>query len=218
MLNPNFANLGLGVLKLESKERINACLKHLHDMPVRKMLRVAAMGALVHKVLSRAWDRGLDYSPLKVDISGIFSRHGDSPTTVFSAEVIDPTQRLVHFKREILKSLSEAGFRATALPDEMNLMMTRSNAWWPPKGTYDPKIGEWSKKGRPRPPLVDAGNLIRDWNKFEWATNVQLEKICIYDIGMMERLPGDEAWEKEMVEVDSIILPEFHESKQYQQV
>ena len=221
VFNPEFAMLFLGKLKLESRERINAFSKHLHNMPVHEMLRVAAVSAVKgrpsfpdhayqHEPLSLGVASKLDYPPLKVDISGMNSPNGDSSTRILVAMVVDRTHRLEHFKHMILKSLFKAGFQATApvaSPITTTLMMTRLALWWV-KNT-DPKTGR-SKAATP--PLVDASDLIQGWNDFEWATNVQLEKMCIYRLGVMERLPGGEARQKQPVEVDSIKLPGFHES------
>lgn len=55
--------------------------------------------------------------------------------------------------------------------------------------------------------MVDASDLIQGWNDFEWATNVQLEKISIYKLGMTEQLPDGGAQEKQRVEYASIMLP-----------
>ena len=191
-------------------------------MPVHEMLRVAAVSAVrgrpsfsdhayQHEPLSLGVARKLDYPPLKVDISGIHAPNGDSSTSILVANIVDRTHRLEHFKHIILKSLSKAGFQATApvaSPYNTVLMMTRLTSWWV-KITYDPKTGRWTT---PTPPLVDASDLIRGWNDFQWATNVQLEKICIYKLGIMERLPDGGARQKQLVEVDSIKLPGFHES------
>ena len=217
VFNPEFAMLFLGKLKLESRERINACSKHLHNMPVHEMLRVAAVSAVrgpssfsdhayQHEPLSLGVASRLDYPPLKVDISGIHAPNGDSSTRILVANVVDRTHRLEHFKHIILKSLFKAGFQATASvasPITTTLMMTRLALWWV-KNTYDPKTG---RSTAPTPPLVDASDLIQGWNDFEWATNVQLEKLCIHKLGIMERLPGGGARQKQLVEVDSIMLP-----------
>ena len=135
------------------------------------------------------------------------SPRGDSPTNVLAAMVVDRTHRLEHFKHIIFKSLSKAGFQAVVAPhNTTSLMMTELCASWWGNDSYDPKTERWNKK-RPAAPLVDASDLIQGWNDFEWATNVQLEKVCIYKLGIMERLPGGGARQKQIAEVDSIMLP-----------
>ena len=218
VLNPEFAKFLLGSLELKSKKRINACSKHLRSMPVHEMLRVAAVSAMrdpttfsdipyQREPLSLGLASEPDCSPLKVDISGMSSPFGRMPTQILGAMVVDRTHRLEHFKDIILKSLSEAGFCATAVPSFMGLMMTRMLVVYPREGTYDKKTGRWNHKERPEDPKIDASDLIQGWNDFEWATNVQLEKICIYKLGMKERLPDGGVQEKQREEVASIMLP-----------
>ena len=223
VLNPEYATLLLGYLKLESKERISACSKHLHNMPVREMLRAAAVSAMRgpprfsdlpyrHEPPSLGVASKLDYSPLKVDISGMFAPHVDLSTNLLSALVVDRTYRLEHFKHMFFKSLYEAGF---LVAPRHNTMMTRLIANWGGKRVYDPTTKQWKLKDgkeRQKNPLVDASDLIYDWKDFKWATNVQLGKVCIYNLGLMERLPRSEGREKQIKEVDSIMLPSSHES------
>ena len=226
LLNPEYAKVSLGNLKLKLKERISACSEHLHNMPVREMLRAAAVSAMrgpprfsdlpyPYEPPSLGVASKLDYSPLTVDISGMLAPHGDSSTNSLSALVVDRTYRLEHFKHLVLKSLYEAGFLARAHSSTMKFMLTKLAATWVEKGVYDPIAGRWKRKDykeRRRTPSVDASDLIQDWKDLEWATNVQLEKICIYNLGIMEPLPGGGAREKQIEEVDSIMLPLSHES------
>ena len=218
VLNPEFAKFMVGRLKLRSEKSISSCSKHLKSMPVHEMLRDAAVSAMgdptkfsdiayQREPLSLGVASKPDCSPLKVDISGMCSPFGATQTNILAAMVVDRTHRLEHFTHVILKSLSEAGFCATAYPSFMGLMMTRMLDTYPRKGTYDRKTGRWNNKGRPVRPKVDASNLIQGWNDFEWATNVQLEKICIYELGMTERLPDGAFQEKQKVEVASVMLP-----------
>lgn len=77
-----------GRLRLRSKERIDACSRHLHSLDMREMLRDAAVAAMrgpplfddipyigITPALGVATT--LDLSPLKVDISGLFSPFDD---------------------------------------------------------------------------------------------------------------------------------------------
>lgn len=83
--NPDFVMLALGRLKLNSKERVDACSKHLHGLDMHEMLRVAAVNAIgspprftdlpYHGDAPPAFGVAVtvDFSPLKVDISGLVS-------------------------------------------------------------------------------------------------------------------------------------------------
>ena len=138
------------------------------------------------------------------------SPYGVSSTSVSSALGVDWTHRLEHFKHIFLNWSFEAGFLTIAVADKVDLVMAGIIASWVEKGVYEPNTRRWKRRNyeeRPRPPWVDARDLVRGWNDFDWAKDVHLGKICIYNLGIMESFPDGGAWEKQMVEVDSIMLP-----------
>ena len=71
VVNRNYVRLGFGRLRLESKERIDACSKHLHSLDMDKILGIAAVNAMNgppkfenlpyigHVSYSNQWDWGL---------------------------------------------------------------------------------------------------------------------------------------------------------------
>ena len=73
-----------------------------------------------------------------------------------------------------------------------------------------PKTKQWSYSKRPMAPKFDARDLIRRWKDYEWATDIQLEKIGVYALGSKEKLPGGGYRLKQMTEIDSIALPQSH--------
>ena len=88
VLNPGWFNLGLGRLRLKSEERIDACSRHLHRLDLGEMLRDAAVAATggppnfgdipyIGNVPTFGVATTVDLSPLKVDVSGIFSPFDD---------------------------------------------------------------------------------------------------------------------------------------------
>ena len=113
--NPNFAMLSLGRLRLKSKDSIDACSKHLHSLDMHEMLRVAAVNAVggppSFDDLPYIGDpphefdltSTVDYSPLKVDVSGLCSPLDyPSRTKSLMALAIDRTYRLHHFQHILL--------------------------------------------------------------------------------------------------------------------
>lgn len=222
MLNPDFATTVWAKLKLGSQKRIDACSKHLHDLDLHEMLRIAAVNAtrgppkftnLPYRHIappSLGVATTVEKSALKVDISGIYSATFDSSqTSNLCASILDHTHRLQHFKQILLESLFRAGFLAEAFDGRMNIVMTiLSTSWLYPGGVYNPETGRWSTSlGRPKAPVIDANDLIRNWNGFEWATNVQLEKICLQPLGFAEMRPGGGGREKQRRDIDSIPFP-----------
>lgn len=220
VLNPDFANTVLAILKLGSQKRIDACSKHLHGLDMHEMLRIAAVNAtrglpnfasLPYKGIvpsSLGVATTVENSALKVDISGIYSPTlSPSRTSNLRASIIDRTHRLQHFKHLLLESLFRAGFLAAVFYGRMNILKTILSTGWIGGGVYHPETRHWTNLGRPKAPVIDASDLIRDWNGFEWATNVQLEKLCVTPLGYAEKLPGGRARQKQMKEIDSIPLP-----------
>lgn len=152
----------------------------------------------------------VDTSSLKVDVIGIFSPHDSaSRTRKLSALILDRTHRLQHFQHSLLESLLKADFLASAQHPNIHVMMTvLSSNWGWEKDLYDPSTRRWiSDPERPKSPEVDASELIHRWKDYDWATNVQLEKLCVYARGAIEKIPGGGGRLKQMREVDSIMLP-----------
>ena len=186
------------------------------------MLHVAAVNAMggpprfkdlpYHGEAPPAFEKAtkLDLSPLKVDVSGLFSPYDcPSQTRSLRASAIDRTYRLQHFQHILLDSIFRADFLANAFYHSTQVVNTAAPTSWGHKGTYDPKTRTWYAPRRPKAPNVDARDLIHEWKDFERATNVQLESLCIYGLGSSERLPGGGVRLKQPTEVDSITLPEI---------
>ena len=222
MVNPDYASLCLGRLRLKSKDSIDACSKHLHGLNVHEMLRVAAVNAVrgppnfddLPYIGSPSHAFGLtsnvDYSPLKVDISGLFSPF-DHPSRTRSLRVliVDRTHRLYHFQHILLESLFKADFLTNAYESSIYVVSTAMPSTMGHRCLYDPKTGRWSYPGRGQAPKVDASGIIHRWKDYDWATDIQLEKLCVHALGSWERLPGGGVREKQMTEIDSIPLPSF---------
>lgn len=60
-------------------------------------------------------------------------------------------------------------------------------------------------------PVFDARDLIRDWKNHNWATNIQLEQIGIYPLGLKVKSGAHRVRLKQITEVDSIALPQAHD-------
>ncbi len=224
--NPDYVKLNFGRLKLGSKERIDACSKHLHSLNMDKILGIAAVNAMngPPKFEDLPYSRPVSYppgvatifdmSPLKVDMAGISSPN-ESPSRVSTLEAsfIDRTHRSQHFQHIILVSLFKAGFLANAFYNKIPVVDTAIKVWLPHKGTRDPKTGRWSNPVGPRIPLFDASDLIDERKDYKWATNVRLEKLGVYALGSREKLPGGGAREKQMTEAASVALPLVHEMR-----
>lgn len=223
VLSPDLALFNLGRLKLKSKQRIDACSKHLHGLDMHEMLRDAAVNAVgglpnftnlpYRDEASHAYGVAttIDLSPLKVDVSGLFSMGFDpSQTMNLSASVIDRTHRLPHFQHLLLHSLFKAKFLADAFHPKVHVVNTFLPSVWLRKCTYNRRNGRW-RALTARPPVIDARDLIQRWKDYDWATDVQLEKLSIHPLGSREKLPGGGARETQVTEVDSIILPRSHD-------
>lgn len=220
VLNPDFANFMLARLKLKSQHQIDACTKHLHGLDMHEMLRVAAVNAtrgppnftslpyLGEIPPSLGVPTKVENSALKIDITGIYSPTPyPSHTSNLCTPILDRTHRLQHFKHLLLESLSRAGFLTTAFYGRMDIVKTILTAGWFRRGFDNPETGRWTPPGEIKAPMIDASDLIRDWSGFEFATDVQLEKICVIPLGYAEKLPGGGARQKQMKEIDSIPLP-----------
>ena len=109
----------------------------------------------------------------------------------------------------LLNSLFKADFLANAFDCAILVVDTAVPTHWGYTQIYDPKTDTWSSPGRPKAPKVDARDLTHGWKDYCWGTNIQLEKIGIYALGSLEKLP-DGVRLKQSTEVDSIALPQAH--------
>ncbi|CAF9906031.1 hypothetical protein IMSHALPRED_004054 [Imshaugia aleurites] len=221
--NSKLVRLNLGRLNLKSKERIDACSNHLHGLDMHEMLRVAAVNALGGPPRfddlpyigdpphAFGMTTTVDYSPLKVDVFGLFSFNDcPSQTRTLGVSVIDRTHRLQHFSHILLDSLFKADFLANAFHPRKDIVSTAVPANWGHRGVCDPRTKRWSHPGRPRSPRIDARGIIQD---HQWATDVQLEKLCVQALGSRQKLSsGSGARMKQTTEIDSIALPSFAKS------
>lgn len=220
--NPDCLKLDLGRLKLKSPRDFEACSKLLHGFDIPKILQVAAITAASsqltppqqltspagsHRLHDKNGAMAIDVSPLKIDISGLFSMDEDiSRAKILYALAIDRSHRFQHFQRIILDSLSSAGFLANRFSGDITIVRTAMPFSWGNMGFFDPKLRRWNHSGRPRAPQIDARGLIESYRDYEWAKNIQLETLGIYGLGARVSLANGGARERQMEEIEGIAL------------
>ena len=216
VVNPDVAMLYLGQVKLESKERIDACLKHLHDLNLQEMLQAAAVSTTEsHKNNSERFvKRPLELatqtheSPLRVDVSGICMPFiYSSSTKAIGASAFDRTHRLEHFHHKIIDSLWEANFLPFGISNRVNVMIDVFPSYWTWKFRYSKDTGLWNTVGQPKDPAVTENYYTWGRNDFVWAKNVRLERLCVIPKDLIKSFSDSRAREKQMEEVDGIMLP-----------
>ena len=208
-------HLTLGVMSLVSLERVADASIFLRNLNVQQMLYEA--GEFVHNkdaadsvdgtsLLRTDQDlRVEEILPLKVTVSGLHPMHTPSSTSILYASPLDSTSRLFPFAIALQKAFAEAEL---LLPEDRNLRLHATivnTIYAKDKKTRakDSGHGKNSKSSR----KFDARELIARYEKFEWATDVHIERIGICEMGAKKTIKNGEVVNEEYLEVAGTALP-----------
>lgn len=220
-------HLTIGVMSLQTRDRIDACLTFLRSLDVHDLLRKAqelSTVALVSRSIGNveAIDNSLTEtpnskslpdvpadptnlqsppSPLTISLSGLHPMHSPASTTILYALPVDPTSRLLNFCQSLQQSFTGAAF---LLPDDrpLRLHATIVNTIYAKDKTTRLRGGGHGRSGRGKGEF-DARGWIERYEGFEWAAGVRVEKVAICEMGA-KKVEGNGV---EYLEVGSVSLP-----------
>jgi activating signal cointegrator complex subunit 1 len=186
-------------MSLLSEERIDSSLKLLRELNLKDLLSTPsptlsqdANQANNSSGQSTSKDKmiesdGREVKPLKVSLRGLESMHTPSKTSVLYAS---PTgdERLYPFCQGLKNIFTEGEF----LVDEnrpLKLHATIVNT------VYVPGVRGSGGHGKRKAKLtIDAREILEDFEEFEWASNVRIEKVAIFKMGAQKNDEGEEEY------------------------
>lgn len=191
-------HLTLGVMSLTNQERVEGAVKFLDDLDLKSLLTVdpvqdeaavpktgesdvstrqqnAAKGSARQTNATTADSHDNASKHFTVTISSLKTMKSASKTSVLYAEPTDATGRLLPFSQQIKTQFTDAGY-VNEEKRELKLHATILNTLY---------ASNKSRKGprKKKPMLIDATDIIQEFDDFTWAEDVVLEKIAICEMG-----------------------------------
>ena len=210
-------HLTLGVMSLQSKERVEAATVFLGQLDIHGLLAKAAGSAIADtkshianagdgiyhaNVVTNSSQTEGSAVPLIISLTGLQPMHKPSSTSILYACPQDSSQRLQHFCSALRTAFTEAGF---LVPETRPLLLhaTIINTIYARERSRRQINGGHGKHGKDRG--IDATKALERFGETIWAEGVRLEKVAICEMGA-KRVTGEEGSE-EYREVGSVQLP-----------
>ncbi|MCJ1400251.1 hypothetical protein MMC11_003455 [Xylographa trunciseda] len=211
-------HLTLGVMSLQSRERVDAAIVFLRSLDTHGLLKKAAESA-IQNTDSRTTDSAdgthLTYAvtnapqaerttpPLIIALRGLYPMHSPSSTSILYTSPQDSSRRLQHFCLALQTAFTEAGF---LVPETRPLLLhaTIVNTIYAKERSERTAGGGHGKRGKGRGGF-DATEVLEKFGETTWAEGIRLEKVAICEMGA-KKVDGGEGSE-EYFEVGCIELP-----------
>jgi activating signal cointegrator complex subunit 1 len=192
-------HLTLGVMSLLSQERIDSSLRLLRELNLKDLLSTPSptlphdanqanhsSGQSISKDKTIESD-GREVKPLKVSLRGLESMHTPSKTSILYAPPTDD-DRLYPFCQRLKNIFTEEEFLAEE-NRPLKLHATIVNT------VYVPGVTGSGGHGKRKAKLtIDAREIMEDFEEFEWASNVRIEKVAICKMGAQKNEEGEEEY------------------------
>ena len=214
-------HLTLGVMSLQTPERVIAASDFLRSLNVRDMLRNATQvdgtGSMYTPEAVKASDippgkddvskaRFLETpSPLTITLSGLHPMHVPASTSILYASPLDSTSRLYPFCLALQQAFECAEYM---LADDRDLRLhaTIVNTIYAKDKKTRAKGGGHGKNSKGSRKF-DARELINRYDNFEWAKDIHIERVSICEMGAKKTIENGEVLEEEYFEIASVPLP-----------
>jgi len=131
--------------------------------------------------------------PLKVTLRGLTSMHKASQTSILYSSPLDPDLRLYQFCQKLREIFMKAEF---IVEDKKALLLhaTILNTVYA-RGAKGKGTGH-GKKGRAKL-MIDAREILEEYEEFEFMNDVKIEKVAICRMGAKVGEDGEERYEVE---------------------
>lgn len=214
-------HLTLGVMSLQSPERVAAASSFLRHLNIQEMLRGAAkLGEVTPADVPEAAEGAgclpqtnedsrvgslEDVPPLAITLSGLHPMQTPSSTSILYASPVDDTSRLYYFALALHQALTNAKF---LLQDDrdlrlhatiVNTIYAKDRKARTPGGGH----GKNSKGSR----KFNAQEVIAKYENFEWARDVRIERLSICEMGAKKVIEDGKVVNEEYLEIASVPLP-----------
>ncbi|MCJ1389615.1 hypothetical protein MMC18_002472 [Xylographa bjoerkii] len=211
-------HLTLGVMSLQSRERVDAAIAFLQSLDMHGLLKNAAELAI--KNTSNRTESILGGThlinattdipqaekiapPLTISLTGLHSMHSPSSTSILYASPQEPSGRLQHFCLALQTAFTEAGF---LIPETRPLLLhaTIVNTIYAKERGKRIAGGGHGKQGKGRGGF-DATNVLGKFGETTWAEGIRIEKVAICEMGA--KLVDNQEGSEEYREVGCVELP-----------
>lgn len=213
-------HLTLGVMSLQSLERVAAASRFLRSLDVREMLRgatklcdigpvnmQAAEGPKVLPETNKESQAGSleDVPPLAITLSGLHPMHTPSSTSILYASPLDDTSRLYPFALALQQAFTNAEL---LLHDDRDLRLhaTIVNTIYTKDKKARTQGGGHGKNSRGSRKF-DAQEVIAKYEDFEWAKDVHIERLSVCEMGAEKIVEDGKVVNEEYLEIASLPLP-----------
>ncbi|KUJ18287.1 uncharacterized protein LY89DRAFT_684208 [Mollisia scopiformis] len=196
-------HLTLGVMSLVTEEKVQGALKLLQEIDIKELLSAPSPVKFSGKGKGKddappgkAEEVAEDVSkpePLKVTLQGLRSMHNASKTSILYSSPLDPDLRLYQFGSKLRDIFAEAEFMEE-VKRKLLLHATVLNTIYA-KGVKKGGTGH-GKKGRAKL-VIDAREILEEYEEFVWMEDVRMEKVAICRMGAKLGEDGEEKYEVE---------------------
>ena len=219
-------HLTLGVMNLPTQERIDSASAYLKSLDIAMLLKNAVPATLPPPSISQVPDvkqaaaadtsvptavHGSDKSehaigslelgkqsePLIVSLTGLQSMRNSSKTSMLYTSPNDPTFRLQSFCEALGEQFTAAEF---LVPEKRSLLLhaTIVNTLYAKGGRN--RHAKFNRN-------IDATSLLKEFEDYEWAKDIHIEKVCICQMGAKKEVVDEVVVNEEYLEIASIALP-----------
>lgn len=208
-------HLTLGVMSLETKERIETVCALLRSLDLVNIIREAATSQTTESnKLNESKETARSTVPsgqdthsseqtigpqdprIYISLRDLCAMHAPESTSVLYARPVDPTNRLFRVCYAIQQTFSAA-----------NLLERQREPLLLHATIVNVRSGRTGKRNR-RSKRVDARNLVTAYEGFDWAKDFHLEKVSICRMRAEKIIQNDEIVDAVYAEIDHVLLPE----------
>ncbi|KAI9799237.1 MAG: hypothetical protein M1833_004115 [Piccolia ochrophora] len=179
---PGTIHLTLGMMSLMSHEKLAGAVQLLQDLDLRECLRESAATSAEASVSATASESSTQYLPLQVSLTSVTSMHDPAKTSILYSEPVDLTGRLIPFCTRLRAAFEDAEF-VVSESRPLRLHATILNT------VYAKTKNHYRR--RPKRITIDAINIVENYRDFEFATDIQLDKVRICKMGAQKVFDED---------------------------
>ena len=172
-------HLTLGVMSLLTPARVEAALTLLRSLDLR--------GQIPSRETRAAKGPSSRPPPLRVTLRSLESMHNPAKTSVLYAAPVDEDRMLYEFCFKIKEAFEAAGL---LVPDTRPLLLHATII----NTIYVGGRGSGNRRGRTPKLTIDAQEILKKYENFEWVRDVRMERVSVCRMGAREIEGGDEEY------------------------
>ncbi|KAH6712881.1 kinase A anchor protein [Leptodontidium sp. MPI-SDFR-AT-0119] len=193
-------HLTLGVMSLSTPEKVQGVLDLLNSLNLREVLagKSLSLSISLSSSSSEGQQKDANPPPIHITLRGLQSMHDPSKTSVLYTSPLDPDLRLYRFcvkLREVFGEFLVGETRPLLLhATVVNTVYVKGRTGL--GGSRGRGRGGREAGGRGRL-VLDARELVREWEDFVWMRDVRVERVAVLRMGAKVVENGEEEYEVE---------------------